>query len=130
MNIFKNFKTDKKLIENSKFVKVYSCLSDGKNYNIVITKKRANRFSIIHCVDDTIVWEQIPHFYRLAGKFPGEGDRLPIFKAKLQNNETLIFVVKGKPNGIVGIDDGIFRSVYKYDDSFANVLTYNQFKKI
>ena len=130
MNIFKSFKTNKKLIENLKFAKVYSCFCDEKQYKIVLTKKRANRLSIIHCVDDSIVWEQVPRFYRLAGKFPGEGDRLPIFKAKLQNNETLIFVIKGKPNGIVGIDDGIFRSIHKFDDTLTNVLTYKQFKNI
>ena len=130
MSIFKSFKTNKKLIENLKFANVYSCIYDNKQYKIVLTKKRANRLSIIHCVDDSIIWEQLPHFYRLAGKFHGEGDRLPIYKAKLQNNETLIFVIKGKPNGIVGNDEGIFRSIHKFDDTLTNVLTYKQFKNL
>ena len=125
MNIFKNFKTYKKLIENSKFVKVYSCKCDDKEYIIAVTKKRANRFSIIHCVDDSIVWEQAPRFYRLGG-----GYTTPIYKPATEKNKTAIFVIKGKPNGIIGLDDSIFRSANKFDANYINVMTYKKFKTL
>ena len=36
----------------------------------------------------------------------------------------------GKPNSIIGLDDGIFRSVHKYDKNYINVMSEARFKEL
>ncbi len=130
MKIFEQFKKLKSCDEETKHLKIYKLTQSGKDYKIILTKKSANRFTIFHCVDDTILLEQVPRFYRLAGKFPGTGDRLSIYKFQNNNNCVTIFVIKGKPNGITGLDDGIFRSASKFDENLINIMTLRNFKTL
>ena len=39
---------------------------DNKNYEIYFTRKRANKYSIIHCKNNTIEWEQFPVLPHIA----------------------------------------------------------------
>ena len=128
MKLFNSFKTNKELINQTEFVNVYSVKCDEKEYTIIIPKKRANNKTIIHFVDNTIYWEQIPRFHRLAGR--QYGDRIPIYK--FDNNKFLntIFVLKGVPLGDEGLDNGIFRSSKKYDENYVNCITYKKFKEM
>lgn len=127
MSLYKLFKTTKPT-EKTKFVKVYRFQKDGENYKIILAKRCANRRSIIHCKDELIEWEQFPMLPRIWGARLGES--LPIYKFKKTNNETVIFVVKGKPNGITGLDDGIFRSIKKFDKDYINVMILKSFKAL
>ena len=36
----------------------------------------------------------------------------------------------GKPNSITGLDEGVFRSIHKYDESFINVMSEKRFKEL
>ncbi len=128
MKLFNSFKTNKELINQTEFVNVYSVKCDEKEYTIIIPKKRANNKTIIHFVDNTICWEQIPRFPKLAGR--QYGDRIPIYK--FDNNKLLntIFVLNGTPLGDEGLDNGIFRSSKKYDENFVNCITYKKFKSM
>lgn len=127
MELFNSFKTNKELINQTEFVNVYSVKYEEKEYTIIIPKKRANNKTIIHFVDNTIFWEQIPRFPKLAGK--QYGDRIPIYKfdAKVLNT---LFVLKGNPLGDEGLDNGIYRSFKKYDENCVNCITYNKFKNV
>lgn len=127
MNLFNSFKTNKELINQTEFVNVYSVKCDEEVYTIIIPKKRANNKTIIHFVDNTICWEQIPRFPKGAGR--QYGDRIPIYKfdGKVYNT---IFVVKGAPLGDEGLDNGIFRSSKKYDENYVNCITYKKFKEM
>ena len=128
MKLFNSFKTNKELINQTEFVNVYSVKSDEKEYTIIIPKKRANNKTIIHFVDNTICWEQIPRFPRLAGRQYGE--RIPIYKFDDNKFLNTIFVLKGVPLGDDGLDNGIFRSSKKYDENYVNCITYKRFKKM
>ncbi len=128
MKIFDAFKNSRELVEEAGSVKIYKCFSENVEYRIIITKKIANKFSIIHCIDDYIAWEQVPRFWRLAGR--RYGDRIPIYKYDKNKNVVAIFVVRGIPNGITGLDDGIFRCANNFDISCLNVMTYRRFKKL
>ena len=128
MKLFNSFKINKELINQTEFVNVYSVKSDGKEYTIIIPKKRANNKTIIHFVDNTICWEQIPRFPRLAGR--QYGDRIPIYKFDDNKFLNTIFVLKGVPLGDVGLDNGIFRSSKKYDENYVNCITYKKFKEM
>ena len=128
MKLFNSFKANKELINQTEFVNVYSVKCDEKNYTIIIPRKIANNKTIIHFIENTIFWEQIPRFPRLAGR--QYGDRIPIYK--FDNNKFLntIFVLKGVPLGDEGLDIGIFRSSKKYDENYVYCITYKKFKEM
>ena len=127
MKIFEQFKISKQLIEKTRFTKVYKCVSDNKEYKIILTKKFANKHTIIHFAEDSIYWEQIPRFWRLSGSKRGKKILIYKFDEKVLNT---IFVVKGTPLGDEGLDNGIFRSLKKYDENFVNCTTYKKFKNM
>ena len=45
---------------------------NNQNYEIYFTRKRANKYSIIHCKNNTIEWEQFPILPRIIGRLYGE----------------------------------------------------------
>ena len=101
---------------------------DNKKYEIYFTRKRANRYSIIHCKNNTIEWEQFPVLPRIAGR--RYGIREPIIKLATSKDCIRIFVIMGKPNSIIGLDEGIFRSIHKYDENYINVMSESRFKEL
>lgn len=125
MLLYNLFKT-KKPCEITKFVKIYRFKEDGASYKIVIAKRRANRRSIIHCVDDVIEWEQFPLLPRIWGV--RLADMKTVYKFEKPKNETVIFVIKGNPRGVTGLDDGLFRGVKKFDSNYVNVMALKYFK--
>ncbi len=127
MSLYKLLKATKPT-EKTRFVKIYRFQKDGENYKIIFAKRCANRRSIIHCKDEQIVWEQFPLLPRIWGARLGES--LPIYKFEKSKNETVIFVIKGKPNGITGLDDGIFRSAKKFNKDYINIMTLKSFKTL
>ena len=128
MKLFNSFKENKQLIKQTEFVNVYSVKCDDKEYTIIIPRERANKKTIIHFIDNTICWEQIPRFPRLAGR--QYGDRIPIYKFEGNKFLNTIFVLDGVPLGDEGLDNGIFRSSKKYDENYVNCMTYKNFKKM
>ncbi len=128
MKLFEQFKISKQLTQETKFVKVYKCVSNDKEYKIIITKKFANRHTIIHCTDDRIVWEQIPALINWGGKMPGKRETL--YKFVQDKNSVILFVIKGKPNGITGLDDGVFRCANNFDGNYINVMSFGRFKQL
>ena len=42
----------------------------------------------------------------------------------------LVFQIMGKPNSIIGLDKGIFRSINKYDENYINVMSEARFKEL
>ncbi len=128
MKIFEAFKTSKELVKETEYLKIYKCICDDKQYKIIVTKNSANKHTIIHCIDDYIAWEQTPRLWHLAGK--RYADKVPIFKFDTTDNVITLFVVKGKPNGITGLDEGIFRSANRFNDSSLNVIRYCRFKEM
>ena len=127
MKLFNSFKENKELINETEFVNVYSVKCDAKEYTIIIPKKRANNQTIIYFIDNTIYWEQVPRFPKLAGN---NGDRIPIYKFYDEKCLNTIFVVKGTPLGDEGLDNGIFRSSKKYDENYVNCINYKKFKEM
>ncbi len=126
MTIYQAFKKASKLSDSTNFVKIYKCTFDGEEYCIIVTKRFATKNTIIHCIDDHVAWEQVPAVPRLAGRWSGE--RIPIYKFNDKSN--IVFVVKGRPNVIVGLDEGVFRSANNFDKNNVNVMSYRRFKKL
>ena len=101
---------------------------DNKKYEIYFTRRRANKYSIIHCKNNTIEWEQFPFLPRIAGR--RYGIREPIISIAPTKECVRIIVILGKPNSISGLDEGIFRSIHKYDENCINVLSEARFKEL
>ena len=101
--------------------------NDSKKYEIYFTRKRANKYSIIHCKNNTIEWEQFPVLPRIAGRC--YGIREPLIRLAPSKDCIRIFVIMGKPNSIIGLDEGIFRSTHKYDGNYINVMSESRFKE-
>ena len=129
MKLFNSFKANKKLINLTEFVSVYSVKCDDKEYTIIIPRKIANKKTIIYFIDNTIYWEQIPIIFRGSGYVPGR-DRIPIYKFHSEKVLNTLFVIKGCPLGDEGLDNGIFRSPKRYDENFVNCMTYKKFKSM
>ena len=127
MKLFEQYKTSKRLIEKTEFVKVYSLTFDGKEHKIVLANKFANDHSFIHCKDGHIVWQQAPRL-NWGGKMVGTKDT--IYKFVEDKNCVTLFVVKGKPNEIIGLDDGVFRCADNFDETCLNVMSYREFKSL
>lgn len=101
---------------------------ENKKYEVYYTRKRANKYSIIHCVNNTVEWEQFPVLPRIAGRRYGK--REPIIKLSPSKDCIRIVVITGKPNSISGLDEGVFRSVHKYDENYVNVMSEARFKDL
>ncbi|MBQ4119557.1 MAG: hypothetical protein IJD45_04125 [Clostridia bacterium] len=128
MKIFDSFKCDKKLLNKTQFVNVYSVNCDEKEYTIIMPRKTANKRTVIYFIDDTIYWEQLPFNWRLAGS--RNGDKTPIYKFDGGKIFNTLFVVKGNPFADEGLDNGIFRSAKRYDENFVNCISYKKFKNM
>lgn len=77
MSLYRHFKNNKILLSQTRFVKVYSCCLDDKPYTIVVTRRPANKRTVLTCEGNRIVWEQIPALFNWGGSMHGE--RQPIY---------------------------------------------------
>lgn len=109
-------------------VKIVCFEYEGRRYEIFFTKKRANKYSIIHCRDNTIEWEQFPLLPKISGR--NYGIKEAIIRLVPQKDIVRIFVIKGKPNSIIGLDEVVFRSVHRYDEKYINVMSEARFKEM
>ena len=128
MTLYQMFKTKARLCEETEFVKIYEMTVEGTEYKVVITQKRANDHTVIHCEGNRVFWEQVPRFPQLAGR--RYGDKTPIFRALPEKTCVTVFVVKGKPDGFVGLDDGAFHCADNFSDRHVNVMSYKRFKRL
>lgn len=64
---------------------------------------------------------------RVAGRRYGK--REPIINVSPSKKCIRIIVIIGKPNCITGLDEGIFRSIHKYDENCVNVMSEARFKE-
>ena len=105
--------------------------SDGdKNYEVYFTVKRANKRTIINCVDNFIEWEQLPMLAMGLGGAVHGIKKERILSVTPSKECVRIVVIMGKPGIITGLDDGIFRSANKFDEGYVNVMSETRFKKL
>lgn len=129
--LYQCFQLHKKQSKQNRFMDTIDVVKfehDHKKYEIFYTHKRANRYSLIHCVDHTIEWEQFPVLPRIMGRLYGK--REPMIRLAPSKECVRIFVIMGKPRIITGLDEGVFRSVHKYDEKYINVMSEARFKEL
>lgn len=131
MSIFEEFKRSKELVGETCFVKIYKLVYKWKEYRIVITRRFATKRMLIHLADGFVYREQVPLFSTLLSLVGGScRDISPIYKWDKEKDVVTIFVIRGRPGDITGLDAGIFRSANNFDEDYLNVMSYRRFKKI
>ena len=129
--IYERFKELKKQCPRNWFMDKLGLVKfedNNQKYEIYFTRKRANKYSIIHCENNTIEWEQFPVLPRIAGRIYGK--REPLIRLTPSKEYIRIFVIMGKPNSITGLDEGMFCSVHKYDEHLINVMSQERLKDL
>lgn len=128
MTLYQRFKTEAVLCEQTAFVRIYRLTANGTEYKVVVTKRRANGHTVIHCEHNRILWEQVPRFPRFAGR--NYGDKVPIFTAIPEKGCVTVFAVRGRPDGFVGLDEGVFRSADRFDEKGINVMSIRRCRRM
>lgn len=127
--LYKAYLNNRKNAVSDKNTTSVSFEYDGQNYRVIMTRKCATRLSLIRCAARTVVWEQIPFLY-LRYNERGRGEVIQNIPVAIDKGCTTVFVVKGRPRSIWGLDEGIFRSANKFDKCFVNVMSEKRFKKL
>ncbi len=128
MEWFAQYRRTRRLVSKTKYTKTFCCTVAFKTYDVTITRRAANKHTVIHCRDGQIVWQQIPRLFNWGGSLQGEF--VPIHKCTSDKTHGTVFVVKGRPGGIVGLDDGPFSCADRFDENGINVMTYRRFKRL
>ena len=128
-DIYKSYLNNRKNVVSDKSTKTVLFDHEGVAYRIIITRKRANKLSLIRCVNNTILWEQIPFLY-LRYNERGRGDVIDNITVSVDKNIVTLFVIKGKPRDIWGLDEGMFCSARRIDSSHINVMSEKKFKEL
>lgn len=110
MSFYSHYRKFGETVEENEKIKTVRFNYKDKNFVIYITKRSANKATRIHCKEDeTVYWEQI-RMYGFAN--PSYVERI-LARLKRSADEIAIFVIKGKPGLITGLDEGIFVSAKK-----------------
>lgn len=107
--LYETFKKQKLPTESDDYCKKYSFTYKGKNILLIKTKKRANKYTVIHCAGSSVTWEQITPI----SIHTTESEYFAIdLSAKRHSDTVCIVVVTGAPNHFKGLDEGIFASCH------------------
>ena len=128
-NLYKAYSVNKRKSEKAPQTTAVTFEQAGTTYRVIMTKKRANRLSVIRCMQNTVVWEQIP-LLCLLNNTRGASEAIDSIPVAVSKEYVTIFVIKGKPGKIEGLDDGIFRSVRNFDPSCINLMSEKKFREL
>ena len=128
-NIYKLFLMNRKSATTDQRTETVLLDHEGVAYRVIITRKRASKLSLIRCVNNTVLWEQIPFLY-LRYNERDRGDVIDHIPVSVDKNTVTLFIIKGKPRSIWGLDEGMFRSAKHMDASHINVMSEKKFKEL
>lgn len=128
-NLYKAYSVNKRKSEKAPQTTAVTFVQAGTTYRVIMTKKRANRLSVIRCMQNTVVWEQIP-LLCLLNNTRGASEAIDSIPVAVSKEYVTLFVIKGKPGKIEGLDDGIFRSVRNFDPSCINLMSEKKFREL
>ena len=128
-NLYKAYSVNKRKSEKAPQTTAVTFEQAGTTYRVIMTKKRANRLSVIRCMQNTVVWEQIP-LLCLLNNTRGASEAIDSIPVVVSKEYVTIFVIKGKPGKIEGLDDGIFRSARNFDPSCINLMSEKKFREL
>lgn len=127
-SVYDAYKKFGEKIDETEFFNKYEFTYKNQRFIAYVTKKKADKRTIIKLSSNDIKWRQIP--------------KVSIANAGIQFRETSmtahitpekgavnLFIISGKPSDIRGLDDGIFRSARKFGgEGYINVMSEAAFK--
>ena len=128
-NLYKAYSVNKRKSEKAHQTTAVTFEQAGTTYRVIMTKKRANRLSVIRCMQNTVVWEQIP-LLCLLNNTRGASEAIDSIPVAVSKEYVTIFVIKGNPGRIEGLDEGIFRSAGNFDAACINLMSEKKFRKL
>ena len=126
LSVYGHYKKYGSCIEKNETCKTVTFEVRGQRYKIYISNQRANRATRIFCRNNgTVVWEQ-----QYAVGISPTVERTVLVKPEREKDEIVMVIIKGKPDLISGLDEGIFRSSrgYLLGDSDVYVMSETAFK--
>jgi len=106
-SLYEAFVNSRTLIFSDDYCKRYSFDYKGKRIILTKTKKRANKYTVIHCKGSSVTWEQITQITI----YTSESEYFAIdFSEKREADTVYILAITGTPNHFKGLDEGIFVS--------------------
>lgn len=92
---------------------------NGIDYKIGVTRKKANKRTRIHCKNNHVIWEQI---YPL-GRSPVSMETVICQPSSFMEKKRIcVLVIAGKPDGISGLEEGVFLSAQSLNGFATNKL--------
>ena len=111
--LYEEFKYQKNPVESDDYCKRYSFKHKNKKIVLIKTKKRANKYTVIHCKGSSVTWEQITQI----SIHTAESEYFSIDLSDRRDQDTVyILVISGTPNHFKGLDEGIFVSANRKAD--------------
>ena len=108
MSLYQCFRAHSAVIEENEAVKKAVLDWRGQTYAVYMTKKTATKATRIYCEEDeTVYWEQ---YHMMGGPCTPAVVKSVLVKPHRAPDEIAIVVIKGKPGGITGLDEGIWVS--------------------
>lgn len=126
LSVYGHYKKYGRCIEKNETCKTVVFEVRGQRYKVYISNQSANRATRIFCRNNgTVVWEQ-----QYAVGISPKIERTVLVKPEREKDEIAMVIIKGKPDLIGGLDEGIFRSSrgYLLGDSDVYVMSETAFK--
>ena len=108
LSFYQYFRTYGDVCEESETVKRISFAFDGQKYAVYMTKKAATKATRIYCEEDGTVYRE--QYYMMGGPCTPSVVKSVLVKPTRGEDEITLVVIKGKPGGITGLDEGIWVS--------------------
>lgn len=128
-SVYDAYKKFGKKVNETEFLNKYEFTYKDQRFVAHVTKRRADKRSIIECVNNDIKWRQISKVPRLDGTGMLHGTTSLLARLTPDKDAVDLFIISGKPGDIRGLDDGIFRSARRYGgEGYINLMSEAVFK--
>ena len=128
-SVYDAYKKFGKKIDETEFLNKYEFTYKDRHFVAYVTKRRADKRTIIECVNNDIKWRQISKTPRLDGTGMQHGTTSLFARLSPEKGAVNLFIISGKAGDIRGLDDGIFRSARRYGgEGYINLMSEAVFK--
>jgi len=109
-SFYKAFAMNKVLINSDEFCKTYTFEYGNKRIILKKTIQKANKHTVIHCKENSVVWEQIYP----VGIYPARVNTVISDASFCGKDHVCVLVITGRPMCIEALDEGIWKSAEKF----------------
>ncbi|HIZ55482.1 MAG TPA: hypothetical protein H9671_04660 [Firmicutes bacterium] len=117
--------------QETDYLRIYTRSWNGTPYKVAFTKMTANKRVKIYCKDNQIVWEKS---YPLVIRPVTATTVICQPSSFLEKNTFCVVVIRGTPDGFIGLDDGVFSSAQhlnpEADQSKLYVMSQKAFENL